>query len=65
MIMNIRGITLECEFEYEKGEPATQDHPGYRDIYTLTSARVLGGVDIVQVLDQAIIAELERRAAWG
>tara|TARA_R110000868_G_scaffold255260_2_gene511865 strand:- start:2030 stop:2218 length:189 start_codon:yes stop_codon:yes gene_type:complete len=61
--MNIRGIELECEFEHEKGEPATPDHPGYPDIYTLTSA-MLGGVDILQVLDPAIVMELERRAAW-
>jgi len=62
--MTIRGLTLDCEFDIEPAEPATQDGPGWPAIYTLISAK-LGGVDIVQVLDQAIIQELERRAAWG
>jgi hypothetical protein len=62
--MTIHDIELDCDFYFEKGEPATQTDPGWPDIYTLLSAE-LGGVDIVQILDQAIIQELERRAAWG
>jgi hypothetical protein len=59
----VRGLTLECEFEFEAGEPQTLDDPGWPDIYTLTGAW-LGNVDIVDVLDPAIVQELEERAQW-
>jgi hypothetical protein len=59
----VRGLTLECEFEFEAGEPQTLDDPGWPDIYTLTGAW-LGDVDIVDVLDPAIVQELEERAKW-
>jgi hypothetical protein len=59
----VRGLTLECEFDFEGGEPRTWDEPGCPDQYTLTSAW-LNGVDIADVLDPAIVQELEERARW-
>ena len=57
----IRGVTLECEFEFEPGEPQTWDDPGWPDIYTLTGAW-LNGVDVTDILDPALIQQLEERA---
>jgi hypothetical protein len=57
----IGGVTLECEFEFEAGEPQTWDDPGWPDIYTLTGAW-LHGVDISELLDPALIQQLEERA---
>jgi hypothetical protein len=59
----VRGLTLECEFEFEAGEPATWDEPGWPDIYTLTGAW-LGGVNVTAIIDPAIVQELEERARW-
>ena len=59
----IRDLTLECEFEFEAGEPRTWDEPGCPDQYTLTGA-FLNGVDIVDILDPALIEQLEERAGW-
>lgn len=58
----IRGHELECEFEFEEGEPMTLTDPGYPDIYTLMSAK-FNGVDITELLDPAIVHELEGKAA--
>jgi hypothetical protein len=59
----VRGLTLECEFEFEAGEPQTLDDPGWPDIYTLTGAW-LGGVNVTAIIDPAIVQELEERAKW-
>ena len=59
----VRGLTLECEFEFEAGEPRTLDDPGWPDMYTLVGAW-LNGVDIANILDPAIVQELEERARW-
>lgn len=64
MMMTIASLMLDCEFEHEPAEPQTIDEPGWPAICTLVSAE-LAGVDIVQILDPAIVQELERRAAWG
>ena len=64
MNMTIHGRELECDFEIEPAEPATETDPGWPAIYTLISAK-LGGVDIVEILALDVIDELERRAAWG
>lgn len=64
MHITIHDIELDCDFYREKGEPATQTDPGWPDIYMLTRAE-LNGVDILELLDQAVVQELERRAAWG
>jgi len=57
----VRGLTLECEFEFEAGEPSNIDEPGYPDIYTLTGAW-LNGVSVMPIIDPAIVQELEERA---
>ena len=59
----VRGLTLECEFEFEAGEPSNIDEPGYPDIYTLTGAW-LNGVNVTAIIDPAIVQELEERARW-
>ena len=59
----IRDITLECEFDYEPEEPQTWDEQGWPETYTLTGAW-LNGVDIVELLDPAIVQQLEERARW-
>jgi hypothetical protein len=59
----IRGLTLECEFEFEGGEPQTWDEPGSPDIYALTGAW-LNEVNIVSLLDPALVQQLEERAGW-
>ena len=59
----VRGLTLECEFEFEAGEPTTWDDPGWPDIYTLVGAW-LGGVNVTAIIDPAIVQELEERARW-
>jgi len=58
-----RGLTLDCEFEMEPGEPATWDEPGWPDIYTLTGAWVQG-VDVMPIIDPALVHQLEERAGW-
>lgn len=64
MITIIYGLTFECTFDFEPAEPETETDPGWPAMYTLTGAW-LNGVDIGKLLDQKIVQELERRAAWG
>jgi len=59
-----RGLTLDCEFELEPGEPATWDEPGWPDIYTLTGAWV-DGVNVTAIIDPALVQQLEERAGWS
>ena len=59
-----RGLTLECEFELEPGEAATWDEPGWPDIYTLTGAWV-DGVNVMAIIDPALVQQLEERAGWS
>jgi len=59
----VRGLTLDCEFELEPGEPATWDEPGWPDIYTLTGAWV-DGVNVMAIIDPALVHQLEERAGW-
>ena len=56
-----RGHELDCEFEFEEGEPATIDHPGWPDIYTLTRVW-LNGTDVTAIIDPALVHQLEERA---
>lgn len=58
-----RGLTLDCKFELEPGEPATWDEPGWPDIYTLTGAWV-DGVNVMAIIDPALVHQLEERAGW-
>ena len=59
-----RGLTLECEFELEPGEPSSWDEPGWPDIYTLTGAWV-DGVNVMAIIDPALVHQLEERAGWS
>jgi hypothetical protein len=59
-----RGLTLECEFELEPGEPSNIDEPGWPDIYTLTGAWV-DGVNVMAIIDPALVQQLEERAGWS
>jgi hypothetical protein len=56
-----RGHAFECWFEFEPGEPATCIDPGWPDAYYLISATT-GGVNVTEILDPAIVHELEQRA---
>jgi hypothetical protein len=58
-----RGLTLDCEFEFEAGEPSNIDEPGWPDIYTLTGAWV-DGVNVMAIIDPALVHQLEERAGW-
>jgi hypothetical protein len=51
------GLTLECEYEYEE---ANRD-VGFPDCAYLIHARA-GGVDILEILDSALIAAIEEAA---
>ena len=64
MILTIYGLTLDCEFEHEPAEPATETDPGWPAVSTLLSAK-LGGVDIVKIMDLGVIQELERQSVWS
>ena len=59
-----RGLTLECQFELEPGEPNTIDEPGWPDVYHLISASVQG-VDVTAIIDPALVHQLEERAGWS
>jgi hypothetical protein len=59
-----RGLTLDCEFELEPGEPGSWDEPGWPDIYTLTGAWV-DGVNVMAIIDPALVHQLEERAGWS
>jgi hypothetical protein len=59
-----RGLTLDCVFELEPGEPSSWDKPGWPDIYTLTGAWV-DGVNVMAIIDPALVHQLEERAGWS
>jgi hypothetical protein len=59
----VRDLTLDCEFEFDAGSPQTWDEPGCPEQYTLMSAW-LNGVEIIDILDPALIEQLEERAGW-
>jgi hypothetical protein len=59
-----RGLTLDCHFELEPGEPNTIDEPGWPDVYHLISASVQG-VDVTAIIDPALVHQLEERAGWS
>ena len=59
-----RGLTLDCEFELEPGEPSSWDEPGWPDVYHLISVSVQG-VDVTKIIDPALVHQLEERAGWS
>ena len=59
--LTVRGHEFECWFEFEPGEPATCMEPGWPDTYYLMSASTQG-VNVTEILDPAIVHQLERLA---
>jgi hypothetical protein len=61
------GIELDCELEYDPGEPANPDPesatcgPAWPPVAYLISAKV-HGLDILPVLDPTIIEQIEASA---
>ena len=54
----IYGVDIVCRFDYEPGEPPEIDHPGWPDAYYLTHATI-GGIDVLKILDPAVVQMLE------
>ena len=59
--LTARGHEFECVFEFEPGEPATCMEPSWPDAYYLSSAEIQG-INVTEILDPAIVHELEQRA---
>ena len=60
----VHGVELDCRMEFEAGAPSSFDEPGYPDEYRLVHAFVKG-VDVMPLLTQALIEQIEARAAWS
>lgn len=60
--LTVHGIELDCRMEFEAGAPSSFDEPGYPDEYRLVHAFVKG-VDVMPLLTQALIEQIEARAA--
>jgi hypothetical protein len=58
------GLELECTLEYERGQRATLTDPAFPPVAYLMSAKV-GGVDIIPLLSDALIATIEESALWS
>jgi hypothetical protein len=58
------GLELDCTLEYEKGQRATLTDPAFPPQAYLMSAKV-GGVDIMPLLSDALIATIEESAIWS
>ena len=58
MEIELRGIPLECEYEWDEGEPKTWDHPGAPAGAFLIRCFV-GGRNIIDLLDDRAIREIE------
>jgi hypothetical protein len=58
------GIELDCELEYDRGQTASEIDPPYPAAAYLISAKV-GGVDILPLLRDTIIADIEEGAIWS
>lgn len=57
-----QGLAIDCWVYYEKGEGMTYDYPGDPDTVHLEHACV-GGIDIIEVMDQDMIYRIEEQAA--
>lgn len=57
-------IELDCELEYDAGQRATLTDPPFPPAAYLIAAKV-GGVDILPLLNDDIIANIEESAAWS
>lgn len=55
----LNGVTLNCEIEFEKGEKATRDEPGWPDDATLWQATTESGDDVTEILSDEQREEIE------
>ena len=51
------GITFNVSFDFDKGEPATLDCPGWPDEITIHSVKI-AGVEVIDILTKRVIDEL-------
>jgi hypothetical protein len=58
------GLTLDCELEYSPAEAETEITPAYPAQAILISAKA-GGVDILPLLSDYIVAMIEEGAVWS
>jgi hypothetical protein len=56
-------IELDCELEYDPPQAQTETDPAWPGQAFLISATV-GGVDVVPLLRDTMIADIEEAAAW-
>ena len=57
-------LELDCELEYDAGQRATLTDPPFPPAAYLMSAKV-GGVNILPVLSDGLIASIEEGAIWS
>jgi len=62
MELTAHGHEFDCKFDYEPAEPASWDEQGWAAIYTLISAKYKG-VEVLGILDPAIVQAMEEKAA--
>ena len=60
-VMEMDGVELDCEFEFDAGQAETRTDPGFPPAAYLNSARV-NGVNILDLLKDDIVQSLEERA---
>ena len=56
-----QGLAIDCWIYFEEGEEATRDDPGEPETIELHHALV-GGIDILEVLDMDLVALIEEKA---
>lgn len=57
-------LALDCELEYDAGQRATLTDPPFPPAAYLIAAKV-GGVNILPVLSDGLIASIEESAVWS
>lgn len=60
-VMEIDGVELDCEFEFDAGQAETRTDPGISPAAYLILARV-NGVNILDLLKDGVVQSLEERA---
>lgn len=58
------GIEIDCELDYEPGYRETDIDPAWPASAYILSAKV-GGVDILPLLSEGLIASIEEAAIWA
>jgi len=57
-------IELDCELEYDPGQTADEINPPFPPVAYLIAAKV-GGVDILPLLSDRLVANIEESAIWS